>query len=166
MDYLFDLNRLPSFLVPFVTLSYPVDPPLNPDSFPNSSYYNIGYRDACLVITLISIMAILRDASRVFVLEPFASWKLTRDWRRRQGFKSGSITPDSKRGLNDTSGHNANGKSNGPVTICNAENHSAVRPSEDSPEARRIRHAVIRFAEQGWQAMYYSTQWSIGMVRC
>ena len=64
MDYFFDTNQLPSFLVPFVSLSYRVDPPPNPDSFPNSSYYDIGYLDVCLIVTIIAIMAILRDAAR------------------------------------------------------------------------------------------------------
>ena len=163
MDYFFNLNRLPSFLVPFVTLSYPVDTPQNPDAFPDSSYYDIGYRDACLIVTCIAIMAILRDASRVFILEPFANWKLTRDWRRRRARKSGSSTPDSKPSSN---GHNANNKINGLVTIhSNAEKPIADRPPENSLEARRIRHAVMRFAEQGWQAIYYTAQWSLGMVR-
>jgi acyl-CoA-dependent ceramide synthase len=166
MDYFFDLNRLPSFLVPFVTLSYPVAPPINPDSFPDSSYYDIGYRDVCLIVTLIAIMASLRDAARLFMLEPFAYWKLTRDWRRRRALKSGSSTPDSKQSSNKTVSHNANGKINGCVTISSsAEKLFADRPPENSREARRIRHAISRFGEQGWQFIYYMAQWSLGMVR-
>ncbi|KAN0126571.1 longevity assurance proteins LAG1/LAC1 [Russula decolorans] len=144
MDYFFDTNRLPSFLVPFVSLSYRVDPPPNPDSFPNSSYYDIGYLDVCLIVTIISTMAILRDATRILLFEPFANWQLTRDWRRRQALKSGSATPDSK-----ASNVKTNGRINGPA--------------EHSPEARRIRHSVVRFAEQGWQVVYYSWQWSLGV---
>ena len=163
MDYLFNPDRLPSFLVPFVTLSYPVDRPLNPDSFPDSSYYDIGYLDVCLIVTFIAIMAILRDAARILLLEPFASWKLTRDWRRRRALKSGSTTPDLK--ASNGPGIKPNGKTNGPVTtIDSAEKLMADRPAEHSPEARRIRHAVIRFAEQGWQVVYYLFQWSLGMV--
>jgi acyl-CoA-dependent ceramide synthase len=166
MDYFFDLNRLPSFLVPFVTLSYPVDRPLNPDSFRGSSYYDIGYRDACLIVTFIAVMAMLRDASRLFILEPFANWKLTRDWRRRQARKSGSSTPNSKQSSNNAVGHDANSKVNGHVAIHGStEKLIADRPPENSIEARRIRHAVMRFAEQGWQAIYYVNQWSLGMVR-
>jgi very-long-chain ceramide synthase len=165
MDYLFNPNRLPSPLVPFVTLSYPVEPSVKPDSIPNSSYYEIGYRDICLIISLISMMAILRDAARVLLLEPFANWTLTRDWRRRQASKSGSSTPDLKASVNNFS-INANGKGNGsPTTIGSTEKLVADRPAENSPEARRIRHAVIRFAEQGWQAIYYLVQWSLGLVR-
>jgi acyl-CoA-dependent ceramide synthase len=162
MDY-FDLNRLPSILVPFVTLSYSVDPPINPDSFPDSSYYDIGYRDVCLIVTLIAIMAILRDAARL-LLEPLAYWELTRDWRRRKALKSSS-TPDSKQSSNDTVSHNANSKINGCVTINSREKLFADRPPENSRELRRIRHATSRFGEQGWQAIYYTTQWSLGMVR-
>jgi hypothetical protein len=161
MDYFFDPNRLPSFLVPFVSLSYRVDPPPNPDSFPDSSYYDIGYLDACLIVTIIATMAILRDAARILLFGPFANWKLTRDWRRRQALKSGSSTPDSKAGNVKT-----NGRINGPVTtIGSAEKLVADRPAEHSREARRIRHAVVRFAEQGWQVVYYSCQWSLGVVR-
>lgn len=161
MDSFFDTNRLPSFLVPFVSLSYPVDPPPNPDSFPNSSYYDIGYLDVCLIVTIISTMAILRDSTRILLFEPFANWRLTRDWRRRQALKSGSTTPDSK-----ASNVKTNGRINGPVTtIGSAEKLVADRPAEHSPEARRIRHSVIRFAEQGWQVVYYSWQWSLGVVR-
>ncbi|KAI0306887.1 longevity assurance proteins LAG1/LAC1 [Multifurca ochricompacta] len=163
MDYFFDVNRLPSFLVPFVTLSYPVDPPENPDSFPGSSYYDIGYRDPCLIVTLIAVMAILRDASRLFILEPFANWKLTRDWRRKQIVKSGSATPDPKASVNHSVDGNGNGKVNLTTTIGNAEKLMADRPADNSIEARRIRHAVIRFAEQGWQAVYYLAQWSLGI---
>jgi very-long-chain ceramide synthase len=165
MDYFFDPNRLPAFLVPFVSLSYTVDRPLNVDSFANSSYYDIGYLDVCLIVTIIAIMAILRDAARILVLEPFANWKLTRDWRRRQALKSGSATPDSK--ADNVVGIKTNGRTNGRVitTIGSAEKLMADRPAEHSPEARRIRHAVIRFAEQGWQAIYYLFQWSLGMVR-
>jgi very-long-chain ceramide synthase len=161
MDYFFDPNRLPPFLVPFVSLSYRVDPPPNPDSFSDSSYYDIGYLDVCLIVTIIATMAILRDAARIFLFEPFANWKLTRDWRRRQALKSGSATPDSKAGI-----VKPNGRINGRVTtIGSAEKLVADRPADHSPEARRIRHAVVRFAEQGWQVVYYSWQWSLGVVR-
>ena len=164
MDYLFNPNQLPSFLLPFVTLSYPVDRPQNPDSFPDSSYYDIGYLDICLIVTFISIMAILRDAARILLLEPFASWKLTRDWRRRRALKSGSTTPELK--ATNPPGIKLDGKTNGPITtIDSAEKLMADRPTEHSPEARRIRHAVVRFAEQGWQVVYYLFQWSLGMVR-
>lgn len=157
MDYFFDPNRLPSFLVPFVSLSYRVDPPSDPDSFPNSSYYDIGYLDVCLIVTIIATMAVLRDSARILLFEPFANWKLTRDWRRRQALKSGSATPSNVK---------TNGRINGPITmIGSAEKPVADRPAEHSPEARRIRHSVLRFAEQGWLVVYYSWQWSLGVVR-
>lgn len=164
MDSLFDPKRLPPFLLPFVSLSYPVDPPSNPDSFPDSSYYDIGYLDVCLIITIIAIMAILRDASRLLLLEPFANWKLTRDWRRRQALKSGSVTPDSK--ASSVVAISSNEKLHGPVTaVGNAGKPRTDCPAEHTRDAHRIRHAVIRFAEQGWQAIYYLFQWSLGVVR-
>jgi very-long-chain ceramide synthase len=166
MDYFFDTKRLPSFLVPFITLSYPVNPPLKPDSFPHSAYYEIGYRDVCVIVTLIAIMAIVRDAARVLLLEPFANWKLTRDWRRRQASKSGSSTPDMRASVNDPLNVNASEKVNGPVTtIGSAEKLVADRPPDKSRDAHRIRHSVLRFAEQGWQAIYYLIQLSLGIVR-
>jgi len=162
MDHFFDPNRLPSFLVPFVSLSYPVDPPQSRGLFPASSYYGIGYLDVCLIVSIIAIMATLRDAARLLLLEPFANWKLTRDWRRRQAFKSGSATPESKTG--NVVGINKDGKTSAPVTtIGSAEKLMADRPAEHSPNARRIRHSVARFAEQGWLAIYYLFQWSLGI---
>ena len=44
---------LPSFAIPFLTLSYPTEPPAAPDSFPNSKYYSTGLLDVCIVITII-----------------------------------------------------------------------------------------------------------------
>ncbi|KAI0265086.1 longevity-assurance protein [Gloeopeniophorella convolvens] len=148
MDYLFDLNRLPSFLVPFVSLSY-----------------RIGYRDVCLIVTLIAIMAVLRDSARLLLLEPFANWKLTRDWRRRQALKSGSSTPDAnaKKGETPGSGDKISRVTASNGNVGNAERLTADRPAEGSLEARRIRHAVVRFAEQGWQAIYYLVQWLLGI---
>jgi acyl-CoA-dependent ceramide synthase len=164
MDALFDLKRLPSFLLPFVSLSYPVSPPPNPDSFSNSSYYDIGYLDVCLIVTIMAVMATLRDAARVLLLEPLANWKLTRDWRHRQALQSGTVTPVSK--ASSVVAINCNGKTQDPVTVVgNAEKSRADRPAEHTREARHIRHSVIRFAEQGWQAIYYLCQWLLGVVR-
>ena len=152
MDYLFDIQRLPSFLIPFVSLSYPVERPSRTDSFHDAVYYDIGYLDTCFIVTLIAVMAILRDVARLFVLEPFARWKLTRDWRLRQGCM-----------VTITNGKpNGNGASNrtGSLTIKSAE-----RLPEDSAEAKHIHRSVLRFAEQGWQTLYYTMQWIYGVVR-
>ena len=75
---------LPAKLVPFFTLSYPTAPPLHPDSFLESNYYGTGLLDGWLIITAIAIMAVLRDVTRVFLMEPFARWKLRRDLQSRK----------------------------------------------------------------------------------
>ena len=72
---------LPSQLVPFFFLSYPVAPPAQPDSFPDANYYSTGVLDGCIIVTAIAVMAVLRDATRLFVCEPFARWYLARTLR-------------------------------------------------------------------------------------
>lgn len=147
MSYHDGRDWLPSYLVPFFYLSYPVDAPEHPDSFPDSRYYLNGPLDMCLVITCIAVMAVLRDIFRIFVFEPFARWVLNRDleYRRSQQFAAVS------------NGKIANGKGNG---------HS----SSDKPrfnyikEQRKINRSVTRFAEQGWSAIYYPLQCALGFV--
>jgi acyl-CoA-dependent ceramide synthase len=162
MDALLDLSpTLPSFLRPFVSLSYPVPPPEHPDSFPTSTYHDIGRLDVCLVIGLIAFMALLRDAFRLLVLEPSARWKLMRDWRRRKASRSanasGTTTP--------TTGQvsSANGTANG--NGYHAEKASIERLPENAAEPSYIKRNVIRFAEQGWMVIYYSWQFAFGLVR-
>ena len=137
MERLLSLDTVPSFLVPFTTLSYPVPTPARTDSFHKSVYYDIGYRDACLMVTMIAVMAIIRDASRLLVFEPFAAWKLTRDWRSSKAHHHGTSTPPSEKRL---------------------------EVPENSPIARRIQHNVTRFAEQGYLFLYYILQISFGCV--
>lgn len=78
-------------------------------------------------------MAVLRDVTRIYVFEPFASWKLMRDLRVQSKPK--------------TNGH-MNGLAN---------------PSKKA--LQRVNHGITRFAEQGWSLLYYSVQWSFGLVR-
>ncbi|KAI0065923.1 longevity assurance proteins LAG1/LAC1 [Artomyces pyxidatus] len=172
MDYILDNKRLPSFLVPFVSLSYPVERPLvTDDSFHDATYYQIGYRDVCLIVTLIAAMAFFRDVARLGLLEPFAKWKLTRDWRIRQGTKALLTNGHDKINgpANEKVEVNGTGKANGKVDGKANGNGLAgekqlVEPLLDgSPEGRRIRRQVLRFAEQGWQFIYYSLQWSLGL---
>lgn len=63
--------------------------PHDPDCFPDATFYDIGYADICFVVSLITLLAVLRDGSRLLLLKPFANWKLTRDWRRRSRIVSG-----------------------------------------------------------------------------
>lgn len=72
-----------------LTLSYPVATPNDPDCFPDATFYDIGYADICFIVSLITLLAVLRDGSRLLLLKPFANWKLTRDWRRRSRIVSG-----------------------------------------------------------------------------
>lgn len=131
-----------SFLRPFVTLSYPTDTPVRPDSFPNSSFYNTGPQDLCFLITCIAVMAVLRDALRLGVFEPFATWKLSRDLRHRRNQRK------------------LQGQTNGSA---NGNGHSTGnQPSKK--ELKQMRRSVMRFAEQGWSVTYYPLQWCFGLV--
>ncbi|OAX33934.1 longevity assurance proteins LAG1/LAC1 [Rhizopogon vinicolor AM-OR11-026] len=149
MNSLYSLQWLPSYILPFVTLSYPTTPPLNPDSFHHSAYYTTGLLDGCLVITCIAVMAILRDVVRVYVMEPFARWKLTRDWQRSNALHL-----------------KQNGKQNGVVPNGNGHvehiNGGPSKSTMSARDARKIHRSVLRFAEQGWSAIYYTLQWSFG----
>lgn len=138
---------LPSYLVPFFTLSSPVPAPANPDSFPDFRYYNVDKLDACIVITCILTMAILRDATRLGIMEPFARWKLTRDLARRKKVDATRV--------------NGNGKANGVVN----GNGNAKSSLITDKEARQMRRSVLRFAEQSWALIYYTCSWGAGLVR-
>lgn len=181
------------FLVPFFSLSYPTDTPKVTDSFPNSAYYNTGPRDLCLVITCIAVMAILRDALRLGVFEPFARWKLSRDlnYRRQQrlignangtsnGTVNGTRVANGKvNGLTNANGAingKANGVSNGKVNgngvgnskangngVANGNGH-ITHGNASAKELRKLNRSVLRFAEQGWSVVYYTLQWSFGLV--
>ncbi|KAJ7700033.1 TLC domain-containing protein [Mycena rosella] len=130
---------LPPYLAPFFTLSYRTDTPAEPDSFPDSAYYTTGSHDVWLILTCIAAMAVLRDVLRLGVFEPFARWKLARDMDSKR----------SKRAMNGNGNGNgtANGHANGP----------------SKKELRHMNRSVMRFAEQGWSAVYYPLQWSFGL---
>ncbi|KAK7049573.1 Sphingosine N-acyltransferase lag1 [Paramarasmius palmivorus] len=132
------------YLVPFFTLSYPTDTPQNPDSFPDSQYYNTGLLDLCLIVTIIAVMAVLRDAFRLGVFEPFAEWKLTRDLR--------NATKKASPKMNGNGNGHANGNGNGHVI-----------PPITTKQRRILHRSVLRFAEQGWSAVYYPLQWAFGL---
>jgi very-long-chain ceramide synthase len=139
------LSFLRPCLAPFFSLSYPTDTPANVDSFPNFPYYTTGPLDACLVITCIAVMAVLRDIVRLAILEPFARWHLSRDLRRKIGQQS----PKVRNGNGNPHYHpHANGD---------------ARPISKR-EAHLMHRSVLRFAEQGWSALYYSLQWTFGFV--
>ncbi|KAF7352836.1 Longevity-assurance protein [Mycena venus] len=133
------------WVVPFYTLSHRTDTPAEPDSFPNSVYYNTGAKDVCLIITCMAVMAILRDVLRLNVFEPFAKWKLTRDLE---------LTRSKSKHLNGSA--NGNGKANG-------NGHANGNGAITKKERRLIHRSVVRFAEQGWSAVYYPLQWGFGL---
>jgi acyl-CoA-dependent ceramide synthase len=130
------------WLAPFYSLSHRTGTPAEPDSFPDSVYYNTGAKDVCLIITCMAVMAILRDVLRLGVFEPFAQWKLSRDL----AFKH------SKR-------MNGNGKANG-----NGNGNGHAKAVISKKEQRLLHRSVLRFAEQGWSAVYYPLQWCFGLV--
>ena len=140
---------LPSILVPFFTLSYPTAPPAEPDSFHDSRYYTTGVLDACVIVSCVAVMVVLRDIARIYLMEPFAEWKLTRDWERSQRAKikvpkgsfDGSLVPS------------ASDKNGGDATLAMSKG-----------ESRAIRRSVVRFAEQGWSFICYTINFSLGIV--
>ena len=138
-------ERLSSYIRPFFSLSYPTDPPKNIDSFFDASYYTTGRQDLCIIVTCIAVMAILRDALRLGVFEPFARWKLSRDLihRKRKAAKKSQ----------------SNGHANGVSSPVNSD------PRPTRKELSQVHRSVLRFAEQGWSVVYYTFQWSFGLVR-
>ncbi|KAF8556060.1 longevity assurance proteins LAG1/LAC1 [Imleria badia] len=146
-------EKLPSFLVPFFTLSYPTTPPAHPDSFYDSLYYATGILDACVIVSCIAVMAVLRDVTRIYLAEPFAKWKLTRDWERSQrekikvngvpqGFVDGSSVPNGIASHKD--GEHA------PLTM-------------SKRDVRRIHRSILRFGEQSWSFIYYTANFTFGV---
>ena len=152
-----------SDLAPFFSLQYPTATPGQPDSFPHSAYYNAGKLDICILISCVAIMAILRDAFRLGIFEPLARWKLLRDLelkrKRAPNKANGSTNVDANYHIIANGNGNRNGYSNG---LANG-NKSAVLGTQK--ELRQLNRSVLRFAEQGWSVVYYSLQWSFGIVR-
>lgn len=140
-----------SFFRPFFTLSYQTDPPVVTDSFHGFTYYNTGLLDGCLIISCIAIMAVLRDVARIYVMEPFARWKLTRNWERSRRSRA-----------------KTNGVSTATTSISNGHTGHPKRTDAamvmSKREARQLHRSVLRFAEQGWSVIYYSVQFSFGLV--
>ncbi|KAL1681586.1 TLC domain-containing protein [Schizophyllum commune] len=128
-------------VTPFLQLSYPIPTPKNPDSFPDSRYYGTGPLDLCFMITLMAAMAVLRDVFRIYLFEPFAHWKLKRDLDARWAEKRRRAA-------------SANGTSNG---------HANGHASSYSKEEKHMKRSVLRFAEQGWSAIYYIWQFAFGL---
>lgn len=150
---------LPSFAVPFFTLSYPTPPPAAPDSFPNSSYYGNGILDACFIISCIAVMAVLRDAVRLLALEPLAKWKLTRDLLRQRS-QSKEIANGNGH-ANGGSNLKTNGTANG---VANGNGHATSNGVISKRQQRVLHRSMLRFAEQGWSFIYYLCQWAYGLV--
>lgn len=141
-------QKLLPYFSPFYNLQYPTTTPERPDSFPDSRYYNTGRLDMCLVISMMAVMAILRDAFRLGFFEPLARYKLYRDLKRkREKVMMASKAIEHKKSLN------GNGHVNGCVT------------PPTTKEIRLIERSVMRFAEQGWSVIYYPLQWAFGIVR-
>ncbi|KAJ6614294.1 TLC domain-containing protein [Mycena sp. CBHHK59/15] len=131
---------LPPAVVPFFSLSHRTDTPPHPDSFPDSAYYTTGPKDICYIISCIAVMAVLRDVLRLGVFEPFARWKLANDMQRPRTLRANGAT---------------NGRANGNG------HHAGTSPSKK--ELRHMHRSVLRFAEQGWSAVYYPLQCAFGI---
>lgn len=138
---------VPPYLVPFVTLSYPVDPPAQPDSFPNSSYYGTGLLDACFVVAWIAFLGVARDFVRLKVFEPFARWYLVRQDEQYDRARAASRQPDEK------------SPAPKPDAAPSSSPSGTKKPSKRDIVRER---SVMRFAEQGYQWLYFSIYWSYG----
>ncbi|KAF9534876.1 TLC domain-containing protein [Crepidotus variabilis] len=134
------------YLAPFYTLQYPIATPDHTDSFHDSQYYVVGKLDICIVISMIAVMAILRDAFRLGFFEPLARWKLYRDLRKKRARRSGTSSP--------TKNEKSKGFPNG---------NGIVSSSPTIKEVRIIDRSVMRFAEQGWSMIYYPLQFAFGL---
>ena len=148
------LPWFPQYLLPFFSLSYPMDPPPKTDSFHDSQHFGTGWLDICTIVGLIAAMAILRDLARLYVFEPIARWKLSKDLRAKKlAARKNGGSPSLKAKLvsnGAANGHQANGDVH-EITF------TAV-------EKRRIHRSVLRFAEQGWALLCYSFQCGFGFV--
>ncbi|KAF7301312.1 Longevity-assurance protein [Mycena indigotica] len=123
----------PPYLAPFFTLSYRIDPPASPDSFHDWPYYTTGPHDIWFIITCIAFMAIIRDVLRLYVFEPFAEWRLMKNLNEKRLAAGKSVK---------TNGHNN---------------------SPSKKDLQHIHRSVLRFAEQGWSAVYYPIQFIFGL---
>ena len=156
---------LPSYLVPFFTISYPAAPPATPDSFLDAKYYGLGLLDGCLIVSIIVALAALRDFARLFILEPFARWWLTRTLVAK---KTASLAQpkEKENGAANGNGHLDDHVANGNATFMNGNGHILPQPQISSREAKKMHKSVLRFAEQGWDLIYSSFAWSFGLVSC
>ncbi|KAH7105404.1 longevity assurance proteins LAG1/LAC1 [Auriculariales sp. MPI-PUGE-AT-0066] len=144
------LSLLPSYAVPFFSLSYPLPPPEKPDSFPNASYYGLGPLDLCLFVTWIAVLGVVREFTRIVVFEPIGRWYLTRKDaeadRRRAALKQPSGVPAEKK------------PANGNTTA-----HATAQPKKLSKREQLRERCVQRFGEQGYQLAYFVIYWSYGV---
>lgn len=147
---------VPPYVIPFFSLAYPTNPPAKTDSFHHSQHFGTGWLDVCTMVGLIAAMAILRDMARLYVFEPFARWKLSKDLRAKKLAASkngGSSSPSLKAKLVSNgvaNGHQANGGAR-DITFTPAEK-------------RKMHRSVLRFAEQGWALLCYTFQCGFGIV--
>jgi len=163
----------------FTHLSYPTPAPKLTDSFHDSAHYLGGPPDVFFVITCIAVMAVLRDAFRLLVFEPFARWKLMRALRQElakrgtaaagNGRSKRPQTPNGQATI--APGANGNGPvQNGRSPNALANGHAKEHANGAAPAARptkkqlnQVHRSVVRFAEQGWSVIYYTFAWTYGL---
>lgn len=161
---------LPRVLVPFFTLSYPVPRPEHPDSFFNSNYYGRGFLDIFFAIAWVGVLAFLREVLRLGILEPFARSVLYHMDAKEQKLNS-SRNAKPTNGNGHANGHTAPAKT--PLKPLPIESTSSnpsqqiipKRPKGMDKVAWKRERSTLRFAEQGWQFVYYSVYWPLGFVR-
>lgn len=133
-----------------------MDPPAKTDSFHDSQHFGTGWLDICTIVGLIAAMAVFRDLARLYVFEPFARWKLSKDLRAKKlasRKNRGSSSPSLQAKLV------TNGVANGHKT-----NGGVHEITFTAAERRRMHRSMLRFAEQGWALLCYSFQCGFGFV--
>ena len=163
-------------------LQHPVSTPPNPDAFPDKQYYSTGLSDLITVVVAIAIMALLRDVLRIWVFEPFAHWKLTRDLHARKhaakalangaanghanghanGYANGHANGHTNGHSNGHSNGHTNGHSNG---YANGHTNGSLPIKLTKKDRALVHRSVLRFAEQGWSVVYSTFSWNYGYVR-
>ncbi|KAF7977642.1 hypothetical protein HWV62_3058 [Athelia sp. TMB] len=116
-------------------------------------------------------MAVLRDAARLGIMEPFARWKLRRDLVYTRSLRAKKLANGNGHTNGYANGHvngNGNGHSNGHTNgAANGHSNGELDTSSqhvlERKEDRDMHRKVLRFAEQAWSVIYYVATWSFGM---
>lgn len=180
------------WLAALTKLHYPIPTPETTFAFHDKQFFTTGPWDLLTVVVAMAVMAVLRDVLRIWVFEPFAEWKLTRDLYSRKraaiaakalangkgkatnGHANGAANGHANGHSNGSANGHANGHSNGHANghvNGSANGHSngyangSPVPKPTKKELALVHRSVLRFAEQGWSVVYSTFSWNYGFVR-